>query len=79
MAFHDRRSENKELSLGMGFLSSSVGSDVEAAVHALNQLPIGARLDILGISCSTCLQPEQDTELPRDIVASFRKGVAWCP
>lgn len=77
MAFHDRRSESRELSLGMGWFSSSVGSDVEAAVRALNQLPIGARLNIFGVSCSTCLQLERDTELPRDIVASFRKGVAW--
>jgi hypothetical protein len=51
MAFHDRRSKSRELSLGMELLSSSVGSDVEADVRALNWLPIGARLDVLGVCC----------------------------
>lgn len=51
MVFHGRRPESRELSLGMRLLSSSVGSDVEAAVRALNWLPIGARLDVLGVSC----------------------------
>lgn len=64
MAFHDRRSESRELSLGMRLLSSSVGSDVEAAVRALKRPFIGARLGFLGVSCSTCLQLGRDTELP---------------